>query len=394
MKNILAGKYELRKKIGEGANGIVYLAWDRHLERFVAVKEQKPVKGADEGEMLKKEMEMLKALRHPMLPAVYDYFQEESRYLVMEYIAGCGLHNYIENEGCISEEQARIWARQLSELLIWLHTRKPAVIYRDLKPENIIVCPEGNLRVVDFGAALSIRYDKYRQDSLAGTMGYAAPEALEEGKTANSGVDERSDIYTLGATLYHMLTGHNPSQPPYGIRPVRSMNPQLSADIEKIVRKCTQPVPAKRYQTAEEVAKDLQSREYTGGRYFRKGRKRKERHAILKIEKKIRLTEKKTAGLLGIVILTAMTAAGAFPVFVKGKEAPLPVIVYNTQGQKLVIRYDSIYKTEGNLLLELEEELFDKENMQELTISLTDGVTGERRERVFYIQGMAQDECR
>lgn len=385
MKSILAGKYELRKKIGEGANGIVYLAWDRHLERFVAIKEQKPVEGADEDGMLKTEMEMLKTLRHPMLPAVYDYFQENSRYLVMEYIAGCSLHNYIEKEGCIPEEQACIWALQLAGLLTCLHTGKPPVIYRDLKPENIIVCPDGNLRVIDFGAAASMRYDKYQQDSLAGTRGYAAPEALEEGGMSNGSVDERSDIYTLGATLYHMLTGYHPSQPPYGIRPVRSMNPQLSVGIEEIVRKCTQPVPSKRYQTAEEAAKDIQRRKYIGRRHFREWR-RKKRHVILKIEKRIRLTEKKTAGLLGIVILAGMMAISAFPVFVKGKEAPLPVIVYNTQGQKLVIRYDSVYKTEENLLLELEKELFDKENIQELTISLTDSVTGERRERVFYIQ--------
>lgn len=387
MKNILAGKYELRKKIGEGASGIVYLAWDRHLEHFVAIKEQKPISGADENEMLKREMEMLKTLRHPMLPAVYDYFQEESRYLVMEYIEGCSLHNYIEREGCIPEEQACIWALQLAGLLTCLHTEKPPVIYRDLKPENIIVCPDGNLRVIDFGAAASIRYDKYQQDSLAGTRGYAAPEALEEGGVANGSVDERSDIYTLGATLYHMLTGYNPSLPPYGVRPVRSMNPQLSAGIEEIVRKCTQPEASKRYQTAEEAAKDIRRRKYLGGRHFWNGGKRKKRQVILKIEKKIRLTEKKTAGLLGIVILAGMIAAGALPIFVKGKEAPLPVIVYNAQGQKLVIRYGSVYKTEENLLLELEKELFDKENIQELTISLTDSVTGERRERVFYIQG-------
>ena len=84
--DILMGKYELKEKIGEGACGIVYLAWDRHLERFVAIKEEKAPENADDSKLLKMEMEMLKTLEHPMLPAVYDYFQDGSQYLVMEYI--------------------------------------------------------------------------------------------------------------------------------------------------------------------------------------------------------------------------------------------------------------------------------------------------------------------
>ncbi|MCM1386716.1 MAG: serine/threonine protein kinase [Bacillus sp. (in: Bacteria)] len=385
---VLRGKYELRKKLGEGGSGVVYLAWDRHLERMVAVKEEQSLQNMEAD---KTEMEMLKTLKHPMLPAVYDYFEEESRYLVMEYIKGISLHNYIEQEGSVPEEQACIWALQLLELLTYLHTRKPPVIYRDLKPENIIVCPEGNLRVVDFGAALSMRYDTYRQKNLAGTRGYAAPEMLDENRISGMAANEQSDIYTLGATLYHMLTGYHPAHPPYGIRPVRSIKPQLSRQVEKIVEKCTQSIPSRRYQTAEEVKKDLSEkmrmdRRYAGRRHLYESKKEKRSCVVKKIEKRIWLTEKKTIGLFSVIVLTVIVSTGAFSFRVRGKETPLPVTAYNTQGQKLVIRYGSVYKAEGNLILELEEELFGKENIQQLSIKLTDNVTGESRERIFYIQ--------
>ena len=96
MNKILLGKYELRKKLGEGGSSIVYLAWDKHMERYVAVKEEKDSGEVKEDGVLKKEMELLKTLKHPMLPAVYDYFREDMQYLVMEFIQGEGLHNYIE----------------------------------------------------------------------------------------------------------------------------------------------------------------------------------------------------------------------------------------------------------------------------------------------------------
>lgn len=386
MNKILLGKYELRKKLGEGGSSIVYLAWDKHMERYVAVKEEKNDGEIKEDGVLKKEMELLKTLKHPMLPAVYDYFREDKQYLVMEFIQGEGLHNYIEKEGTIPEKRACEWAMQLLGLLSYLHTRNPPVIYRDLKPENIIVCPDGNLRLVDFGAAFFIQYHKPAQENLAGTIGYAAPEQLrEEGQTEGC-ADERSDIYTFGATLYHMLTGYNPSLPPCGIRPVRCMNPVLTPGIELIVGKCTQPEQVKRYQSVEEVKRDLQNKDALVRRH-RLIRGRKERFMIQKMEHRIRLTEKKTIGLFVSGMMLFGIIAAFFGLTAKGRESPLPVIVYNTQGQKVVIRYDSIYETEGNLVFELEKKLFQTEGVKELSVSLTDCESGEKQERIFYIQG-------
>lgn len=390
--DVLLGKYELKEQIGEGGSGIVYLAWDRHLERYVAVKEEK-CQEAEAAGILKKEMEMLKALKHPMLPAVYDYFQETERYLVMEYIRGESLHNFILSEGAIPEKQACEWALQLLELLSYLHRQSPPVIYRDLKPDNIIICQDGNLRVVDFGTALHVRYDKRTAENLAGTAGYAAPEQLygeaDRKNGIGTGADERSDIYTLGATLYHMLTGHDPSRPPYGLRPVRCMNPELTQDMEWIVEKCTEEEPAKRYQTVVELRKDLERGKFSGRQHFFRniGRRRKNQYPLRKVERRIWLTEKKTTGLFVAGFLLCGLCAGFFSVRVSGRETPLPVIVYNKQGQKVVIRYNSVYTPEGNLLFELEQDLFRKEGLLELSVGLTDCATGERRERIFYIQG-------
>lgn len=387
MNKILLGKYELCKILGEGGSSIVYLAWDRHTERYVAVKEEKEIGEVREDSILKKEMEILKSLKHPMLPTIYDYFREDKQYLVMEYLQGESLHNYIEREGVIPEKEACEWAVQLLGLLSYLHTRNPPVIYRDLKPENIIVCPDGNLRLVDFGAALPMLYHRPGQESLAGTIGYAAPEQFSQEGRTDTNADERSDIYTFGATLYHMLTGYNPSLPPCGIRPVRCMNPALTPGIELIVGKCTQPEPYKRYQSIEEVRRDLQNKDSLAkGRHLIRGR-RKERYVIRKMEYRIRLTEKKTIGLFVFGMMLFGMIAAVFGLTVKGKEPPLPVIVYNAQGQKVVIRHDSVYETKGNFIMELERKLFDTQGIQELSVSLTDCESGEKRERVFYIQG-------
>lgn len=384
MPLVLAGKYELREVIGEGGSGVVYLAWDRNLERLTAIKAAK----VDEEE-LKTEMEMLKKLKHPMLPELYDYFYAENGYLVMEYIEGESLHKVIEREGQITEKQAILWAEQILQFLTFLHEQKQTVIYRDLKPENIIVCPDGKIRFVDFGAAFLLHYDGTGQSRMAGTIGYAAPEQWETDNLVGNVLEPSSDIYTFGALLYHMLTGYHPAHMCGDIRLVRTLNPVLSKGIEAVVEKCTRTEKEKRYQTAKEVEKDLQRVAKTGrtqGKWTDFGRRNR---ILKKMEKKIWLTDKKSVGLflagLGVVLLffLGMTV----PYYAKEKEAVLPVLVYNKQGQKIVIRYDSIYETQGNLVLELEEKLFAGEGMQELSVALTDCSTGQKKERIFYLQG-------
>lgn len=370
----------MQEQIGEGGCSLVYLAWDRHIERHVAIKTQKEPGKDKLEEILRNEMENLKALSHPMLPTVYDFFREGRWYLVMEYIDGESLHNIISREEGISEKLSCEWAAQLLGLLSYLHGHKPPIIYRDLKPENIMVCTDGRLKVVDFGTAFCAKYnyDRNRLEKMAGTMGYAAPEQLLKGGLGHV-VDERSDIYNFGATLYHMLTGSIPPVQTHGSLSVRKVNPSLTQGIDRIVKKCTAVSPSMRYQSVEDVKRDLEKIKY----YDRQ----KKTTILRRIERKVWLTDKKAAGLLGISILLAGMLINGFGVQVKGQEAALPVTVYNKQGQKLIIRYDSVYRVEGSLVFELEQKLFAGDDMRELSISLTNIETGEKQERIFYLQG-------
>ncbi len=224
-------------------------------------------------------------------------------------------------------------------MLSYLQGHKPPMIYRDLKPENIIVCQDGSLKVIDFGAAFCVKYDygSNRLEKMAGTIGYAAPEQLLKNSISNA-ADERSDIYNFGATLYHMLTGCIPPVQTHGCLSVRKVNPSLTQGIEQIVRKCTAADPAMRYQSAEDVKRDLEKIKNNYGQ--------KKSSILRRIERKVWLTDKRTVGLLGTGILLIGMLINGFAVQVKGQEAALPVTVYNKQGQK--VHYNSQARRYGN----------------------------------------------
>lgn len=284
MMNI--GKYKLIKALGRGGEGCVYLAEDSVLHRLVAMK--RVWNGSREAEeKLKKEAEFLQRLQHPMLPVVYDLLWDEAWYLVMEYIEGISLHNDIKRSGMVSEKQAGKWAEQLLSILQYLHTRKPPVIYQDLKPDNIIVCPNGNLRMVDFGAAYYRNYSGNGERRDAFSVGYAAPEQMKrEGYTAYA--DERSDIYAFGKIMYYILTGADPAYPPYTELPIASYASAVSGQMEKVVRKCMEEDPAKRYQVVEDIWRDLIGNDRG---WWRRSTYRNQ--FIRKVEKRVFLTEKK-----------------------------------------------------------------------------------------------------
>lgn len=143
------GKYKVLRLLGEGGEGSVYLARDEDLQRMAAVKHLGKSR---------REAEWLQKLEHPMLPVIYELLWDESWYLVMEYIRGITLRRYIDENGYACEEQVCTWIEQLLDVTEYLHTMKPPVIYRDFKPDNIIVCPDGHIRLVDFGAAVLRNY--------------------------------------------------------------------------------------------------------------------------------------------------------------------------------------------------------------------------------------------
>lgn len=300
----MVGKYEIIRPLGEGGEGCVYLARDSALFRMAAVKqigggmiatgeEIGEADGRGNGQKARTEIlqeaAFLRDLRHPMLPVVYDLLYMQGWYLVMEYMEGISLHNYIEKTGGVGEEQGRVWAEELLSILEYLHTRKPPVIYRDLKPDNIIVCSDRHLRLVDLGAACLKSYGEGTRAVMALTPGYGAPE-----QQAVSGrivyADERSDIYAFGRVLYYMLTGADPGRPPYGSLPVSVYDPLLGENLERVIEGCTREDPGGRYQAVDEIRRDL---------FGQKRGKRGYRHKnfLRHMEKQVWLTEKRTAGL-------------------------------------------------------------------------------------------------
>ena len=251
--SIVDGKYKILNKIGQGGMSVVYLAMNERANKQWAIKEVRK-DGVKDYEVVKQgliaETDILKKLSHPNLPSIIDVIDCEDTFLiVMDYIEGKALDYWLKKEGAQPQEKVVEWAKQICDVLGYLHSRKPPIIYRDLKPANVMLKPDGKIMIIDFGTAREFKETSIEDTSCLGTQGYAAPEQYGgHGQT-----DARTDIYTLGTTMYHLLTGHNPSLPPYEMYPIRQWNPALSSGLEKIVLKCTQRNPADRYQSCAEL---------------------------------------------------------------------------------------------------------------------------------------------
>lgn len=251
---IIQGKYEILKLIGKGGMSKVYLAMDQNLNKQWAVKEIER-RGLDKNNEVVvqsaiAEANMMKKLDHSSLPRIVDIInRDDVIYVVMDYIEGEPLSNILKKEGAQPQETVIEWAKDLCSVLDYLHTRKPAIIYRDMKPANVMLQPNGNIKLIDFGIAREYKEQNLADTVSLGTKGYAAPEQFGgKGQT-----DARTDVYCLGVTLYHLLTGKNPCEPPYEIYPIRYWNPLLSSGLEAIIQKCTQLNPEDRYQSCAEV---------------------------------------------------------------------------------------------------------------------------------------------
>lgn len=270
--SVLDGKYKILSEIGHGGMSTVYMAINEKANKTWAVKEVRK-SGVMDFEAVKQslivETDLLKRLRHPNLPTIVDVIEEEDVFLiVMDYVEGNSLRVLLEEQGSLPEDYVIEWAKQLLDVLSYLHAQTPPIIYRDMKPANIILKPDGNLSLIDFGTAREFKADKTEDTACLGTVGYAAPEQFGGlGQT-----DERTDIYGLGATLYHLLTGHNPSLPPYEIKPIRSINPNLSQGLENILLCATEKDPEQRYQNAEEFLYAISHVEESDERYYKKQR--------------------------------------------------------------------------------------------------------------------------
>lgn len=273
--SVIDGKYEVLKQIGKGGMSKVYLAMDKRLNKQWAIKELRRKERDKENEVVVQgliaEANLMKKLDHPSLPRIVDIIEtNQTIYIVMDYIEGETLHTILKKYGAQDQEMVIEWAKQLCSVLHYLHTRDPAIIYRDMKPGNVMVTPNGNIKLIDFGIAREYKEQQIQDTVSLGTKGYAAPEQFGgKGQT-----DARTDIYCLGVTLYHLVTGKNPSEPPYQLYPIRHWNSSLSAGLEKIIIKCTQSDPKDRYQNCGELLYALENYEKVDDVYVR-GLKRK-----------------------------------------------------------------------------------------------------------------------
>ena len=272
---VIDNKYEILKEIGKGGMSTVYLAMDKRLNKQWAIKELRRIPGNENNKILVKsliiEANMMKKLDHPSLPRVVDIIDNgQTIYVIMDYIEGESLKTVLSVSGAQSQKKVIEWAKQLCEVLRYLHSQNPPIIYRDMKPSNVMLKPEGNLKLIDFGIAREYKEQNLADTVSLGTRGYAAPEQFGgKGQT-----DARTDIYCLGVTLYHLITGKNPTEPPYEIYPIRVWNPALSSGLEAIISKCTQLNPDDRYQDCDELMYALEHYSELDDTYKAKQKKR------------------------------------------------------------------------------------------------------------------------
>lgn len=258
--SVVDRKYKILSEVGHGGMSVVYLAINERANKTWAVKEVRK-DGVVDFEAVKQglvvETDMLKRLNHPHLPSIIDVIDTEDSFLiVMDYIEGTSLEKYLRKNGAIPQEKVLKWGKQLCDVLGYLHNQNPPIIYRDMKPANVMLKPDGDIALIDFGTAREFKDRAMVEDTTClGTRGYAAPEQFGgRGQT-----DARTDIYCLGATLYHLLTGHSPAEPPYEIKPLRYWLPQYAGTgIEKVILKCCQQDPSARYQGCAELMYALQ----------------------------------------------------------------------------------------------------------------------------------------
>ena len=267
---ILNSRYEIIRKIGGGGMGAVYLASDNNLGGVLrAVKEmvQAHIEEDQQEKSIndfKRESMILSSLDHPSIPTIFDYFYDESEgrfYLVMKYISGGDLSAKLRAapEGKIDELNVTEWALQIIDVLNYLHNQPSTIVYRDLKPSNIMIDGNsGRVMLIDFGIARSISQKEEKGVTAVGTMGYAPPELF------SGNVEPRSDIYSLGSTMFHLLTGADPQSNPLLIfdfqknpRP-RQINPRLTDQIERILMRSVEYNADQRFSSAAEMRQVLE----------------------------------------------------------------------------------------------------------------------------------------
>ena len=302
---VLAKRYTIVEKLGHGGYGDVYRAFDANLQLDVVVKKLKDLTESENGG--REEVDVLKQLHQENLPTVFDFFVEDGQaYTVMSLIPGQDLEEVREKYPRFNQKQVLYWAKQLARALAYLHTRKPSIIHSDIKPSNIMLKPDGDVCLIDFNISLAITGDN---SYATGTSnGFSPPEQypdfgfyLEETgaqlynneyddrtsqavtimrNTIGNGIDERSDIYSLGATLYTLITGKKPSSHYWNNESILDKNVNISPGFAHIIDKMMQLDPDDRYQNGVELLDALENIIELDDRFIELKRKRRGHRAI------------------------------------------------------------------------------------------------------------------
>lgn len=260
-------RYDIKMLIGDGGMANVYLAYDRTLKRHVAIKMLRYELSKDERfiKRFKRESSQVINLNHPNIVHVYnvgDYKQQP--FIVMEYVKGKTLKDYLREHGALTSEKAVYLMKQLSEGVLYAHQNN--IIHRDLKTQNIMITDENIIKITDFGIALSSNEaDITQTNTIMGSVHYLAPE-LARGNLAT----ERSDIYALGIILYELITGDVPFKGEGAVNialqhletempSIKLVNTELPNSLDNIIHRCTEKLPSERYQTVEGLLQDLNS---------------------------------------------------------------------------------------------------------------------------------------
>jgi oligopeptide transport system substrate-binding protein len=261
--NLLQQRYLIVNQVGTGGFGAVYRAKDTlHHDKTVAIKsinlrDLKPQEVIEATDTFNREMTLLSDLAHSNLPRVYDHFTDaEHWYLVMDFIGGETLEEYVQytySEGRLPLDEVLDIGMQLCTVLDYLHSRQPSIIFRDVKPANIMHTPGGHLYLIDFGIARRFKPGQAKDTIALGSPGYAAPEQYGRAQTT-----PQTDLYGLGATLHHLLTGSDPSENPFHLAPLSAFDIAAPLELQELIAQMLEMDAAKRPQSAALVKQRLQ----------------------------------------------------------------------------------------------------------------------------------------
>lgn len=444
MEEIRIGKYKVLRKLGEGGGGSVYLVEDCALKKLYALK----TGGRKE---IKEEAERMKAITDRRFPYLVDVIDITERMadcsdhgsgeagqgietsifmgIIMEYIEGPTLEEYISEHAPLSEQETLSLMKQIAGILEYLHAMRPAVIYRDLKPSNLILQPDGMLRALDFGASLQ-GYGQISSAYSYGTYGYCAPE-----QRRGEALTPACDIYACGVIMYYMLTGIDPAKPPYGVlgkmNALTEVSLTVSAVLENVVNGCCQEDASDRYadggvllerlntiSTKKEEIKDkvlmtayylvlFAAAAYTGFGIcsFYQGNadrlalsvsmmslclaawlmrrliveKHIRRHFIKKREWNLLYTEKKTIGLW-MIVMVIFLVSGCIK-----RDTPerLPVYLTDELGRNILVRDGCEYFSQGDIYFCLPTE---ENSYYEIYFYKMDVFRGIEKEQIFRVR--------